>query len=350
MKTAWGQEINPIWGLPSLMKGEEELHRIIQSCPKTDLHVHVEGCMPPTERAERGASSREDEFFRCWRANIQSLRAPGDFERAAQGFVRGQIASGVVWTEAHISPPDCEMRDENPIPFETALRWWIEAFDRIKTTGFGVRLIVDLVRLYDPPRAARWLDLVFEAREALPGGEIIIGVGLGGPQDANPLMAYRDTISAARRQGLKFFAHAGEMGSAQDVEDAVFTLNADRVAHGIGLKGSLKARRKVVADRVAVESCPTSSVFLGAVPSILAHPIDGWMNEGILITIGSDDPCLFGTDLTWEYLQVARAFQWSPTVIMRVIENGFMVSTMDEGLKTNYIKSVESCFSGIKQQ
>jgi adenosine deaminase len=321
----------------------------VRAAPKVELHFHVEGAIQadPIERSHTDASdaqvSAEARFFQTWREAIDGLRTKDDFIRAAKSVVKGFESCRVVWAEVFVSPPDCEMRQHDPLPFSQALRWWVEAFGQASSAKCEVRLIVDLVRLYSLADAERWLSDLLEIRRS-PGGEQIIGVGLGGPQNSNPLRLYHDIFTRARREGLLCVAHAGEMCSGLDAGEAVFELAVDRIGHGVGLSANRDAYRRVLANRIPVESCPTSSVKTGACPDLRQHPVRGWVQDGLPVTISTDDAALFRTELTLEFLALHRAFGWKPETIARVIADGFLISTMPPEKAAAFAGEVQEVF------
>lgn len=288
--------------------------------------------------------SAESRFFQTWREAIGCLREAADFVRAARCVVSGFERTNVVWAEVFVSPPDCEMRPDGPLPFSQALRWWLTAFEQTASPKCEVRLIVDLVRLYPLADAERWLDELLEIRHS-PGGERIIGVGLGGPQDSNPLRLYHAVFNRARAEGLLCVAHAGEMGSGSDVGEAVFEIQADRIGHGLGFTANRDAYRSLLERRIPIESCPTSSAKTGACSDLRNHPLAEWVADGALVTISTDDAALFRTELTLEFLQLHRAFGWGSEVLAKLIANGFAASTMPETMRETYVAAGKEIFA-----
>jgi adenosine deaminase len=346
----WAKGCVPIFGTSELTDFEGRLVSAIRAAPKVELHFHVEGAIRtvplgrPHGCASNAQLSAEACFFQTWRDTIDSLRTKNDFIDAAKSVVAGFESCGVVWAEVFVSPPDCEMREKDPLSFAQALHWWLEAFNQVRSPKCEVRLIVDLVRIYSLSDAQRWFSELLEVRRS-SGAERIIGVGLGGPQNSNPLRLYRDIFQQARREGLLCVAHAGEMGSGLDVAEAVFELGVSRIGHGLGLSASDDAYRYTLQNRIPVESCPTSSVKTGACSDLLRHPIRNWVQDGLPVTISTDDAALFRTELALEFLAVHRAFDWKAKTIAKIISDGFTVSTMPSGKAGHFIREVESTFA-----
>lgn len=340
----WSAAARPRLGSVDLTAAERELIRVIRATPKTDLHIHVEGSVdpprPPTTPSAAG--SKESAFFARWFDVIAGLATTADFQRVAEQFAGRLRAAGVVWSEAFVSPPDLAMRPHHPIPFDHALRAWVRAFTAASSPATEIRLIVDLVRLYPPEDAARWLEELLAIRKE-PGGSIIIGIGFGGPADSRSLLDYASTIARARDAGLLVVAHAGEQGSANDVADAT-TLGVERVGHAIGLMFDAELYERARARGLVVESCPDSSIATGAVASFAEHPIDRWMRDGALVTLGTDDPALFDTELALQCLHLHRAFGWGPSEFERLFVNGALASRMPMSRRDALVASIGQSF------
>jgi len=347
----WSERACPLIGDSNLSEAENTLISQLQLAPKIELHLHLEGAIPCTDIFEiarnRGLSDvaevREklrfrgySDFFRAWFSTIDFLREASDFTFVVERFVERLERSGVVWAEVFVSPPDFEMRKKGPIAFSEVLKLWLDAFDRVKQSNVEVRLIVDLVRLYPPSNAARWLEEVIDLRSG-DGGERIVGIGFGGPENSTPLKFYKSVVRRARDEGLLCVAHAGECGSARDVEDAVFDLRIDRLGHALGLVSSDRAYSQVMQNRLPIEICPSSSIHTGMIEKISAHPIKHWFEDGCAVVIGTDDPSLFKTEMSMEYLHLHRAFGWGNKEFQRLLANSIEASLMPRS-KANAFK------------
>jgi aminodeoxyfutalosine deaminase len=139
----------------------------------------------------------------------------------------------------------------------------------------------------------------------------VVGIGLGGPEDGHPPEPYAEAFALAREGGLASVPHAGEGAGAASVRGALETLHADRIRHGVravedaGLVGELAGRGTVL------DVCPISNVRLGIVPSLGEHPLPQLVAAGIRCSISTDDPAIFGTDLTQDY-EAAASLGVSP--------------------------------------
>lgn len=348
----WAKGVKPIIGPVEVDFAELTLLRTLRQLPKCELHIHIEGSIHLDDvkqlankygrvesRPALQGFADYDSFFDAWFQTTALLREPADFLFVARGFVQRLQRAGVVWCEAFVSPPDLEMREHYPLSFSATLQAWIDALKSCDEVA--VRLIVDLVRLYPSQKAALWLDDLLRIRDQRQA-DSIIGIGLGGPQDANPLPDYRETIKRAKREGLLCVVHAGERGSISDVANAVFDVKADRLGHAIGLKNNPEAYEEVLLRQIPIEACPTSNIRLGCIDKIENHPVSRWFDDGALVTINTDDPAFLQTELCLEYLHLHRAFGWGEYEFRELIINGFRASKMPSRRRDEMIRTLKS--------
>ena len=130
---------------------------------------------------------------------------------------------------------------------------------------------------------------------------------LSGDESAQPIEVFAPIYRRAKASGLRLKAHVGEWGTADDVWRAVELLELDEVQHGIAASASPQIMRALADAGVRLNVCPTSNVMLGRVASLREHPIRRLFDAGVDVTIGTDDPLIFGCTLTTEFLALYRA-------------------------------------------
>ena len=149
---------------------------------------------------------------------------------------------------------------------------------------------------------------------ALEHRDSFIALDLADDEDAAPAKAFAPVFQKAHEKGLHITIHAGESNSPtspQNVIDAIETLHAQRIGHGLQIIKSAKALQLVKQKRIPLELCVTSNWLTNAVSDLSQHPIRELIAAGILICLNSDDPGIFGIDLTNDYhlLQQQYGFQ-----------------------------------------
>ncbi len=286
----------------------------IDRMPKVELHVHLEGAAEVDTLAALAAGNRIDlprdkiaaarrpggyasfdRFARALLMTVHCLRRPEDFELLAfhhgRAMQRRNIRyAEITWTPqlyGHLRLPADAMLDAlNAGRAQAAEAWGVE-----------MRWIPDLVRSYPGP-ALQVQAWACSAR-ARDGG--VVALGLGGPESEGLAPEIREAFARARAAGLPANPHAGEGAGPPSVWSALRDLSAVRIGHGVRAIEDPALLRHLAETGIALEVCPTSNVQLGIYPSYAAHPLKRLVEAGCRVTLNSDDPALFGSDLGGEY-------------------------------------------------
>ncbi len=155
----------------------------------------------------------------------------------------------------------------------------------------------------------------------------VVGVDLAGDEDNHPPEPFAPAFDFARDNGLGITVHAGEQTGAENVRIAVELLHANRIGHGIRIIDHPDIIELLVSRNIPLEISITSNYIVGAVPTLEEHPVCQLHKSGIPITINSDDPALFGIDLTGELEIYARICDAGPGEQVKrqldALEHGF---------------------------
>ncbi|KAA8883770.1 adenosine deaminase [Nocardia colli] len=128
-----------------------------------------------------------------------------------------------------------------------------------------------------------------------------VGFGLGGPELGAPRRRFRPAFEQARAHGLHAVPHAGETSDAGEIWSALRDLGAERIGHGIRAVTERRLLDYLAEQSITLEVCPTSNVRTGAVRALDRHPLPALLAAGVPVTLGADDPGMFGTSLNREY-------------------------------------------------
>jgi adenosine deaminase len=171
-----------------------------------------------------------------------------------------------------------------------------------------VNLVADLVRNFGPERGLRWLREIDEVKH-----QGVVGIGIGGSEQAFPPEPYAAVYREARERGFRTSAHAGEAAGPESVWGALRSLEVDRIGHGTRAIEDPQLVAFLAERRVPIEACPISNLRTGVVPSLAAHPIRALFDAGVMVTVNTDDPKMFHTSLEDEYDALAThlGFTWS---------------------------------------
>jgi adenosine deaminase len=182
--------------------------------------------------------------------------------------------------------------------------------------GVGMGLVVDVLRVVSEDDALMVTDWAIGGM-----GDGVVALGLAGPEEGNPPERYAAAFARARDAGLPGVPHAGETEGAASVRGALDALGAVRIGHGVRCLEDTDVVAVLRAEQIPLEVCPTSNVCLGVAPSLASHPLPRLLDEGLYVTINSDDPPMFGTTLTREYRVVAETFGFDASVLADFARN-----------------------------
>ncbi len=306
------------------------------SMPKVELHLHLEGAIPlpalwelverkggspglstPADLAQRFAYRDFAHFIETWVWKNQFLDNLPALEFAAEAVARHLADQQIVYAEAHFSPTDVGQYGLEPAGVALAIR---RGLDRVE--GTRVALIADLVRDTGPDRAARTLAQVAEV--AVSAG--IVGIGIGGSEAEYPPGPFAPVYRRGRELGFRLTAHAGEAAGPESVWGALRELDVDRVGHGVRSVEDPELVRYLVDRQVPLEVCPSSNLRTGIYAGWDQHPLPTLVAAGAMVTINTDDPAMFHTDLAGEYGHLVRDLGLAEDIVVDLAANAIDAS------------------------
>lgn len=292
--------------------------------PKVELHVHLEGAMRPAtllELARRNrvslpaddvAGLREwfhfrdfDHFVEIYVACSAALKRPEDFQLLVADFAADQERENVRYCEVNFTIGTHWL---NGLPIDEildAMTETIRAAERER--GVVIRLIPDIVRDVGNKTADPTLDWALEGAKR----GIVVALGLTGREAIHSSAPYAGHFDEAAKQGLHRTAHAGEHAGPGSIYSVLDDCHAERVGHGVRAIEDEALIGRLRRDRTPLELCPTSNLCLGLAPDLAHHPFDRLRRAGLELSVNTDDPALFNTDLSTEFLNLAATFDYS---------------------------------------
>ena len=144
------------------------------------------------------------------------------------------------------------------------------------------------------------------AHEAVEMG-VFQSIDLYSRQEVCPPEVMKPLFTKARAAGMKLKAHVGEFEDADEIRRTVEVLDLDEVQHGIAAVESVEVMRWLSEHQVRLNVCPTSNVMLGGVSDLASHPIRVLFDNGVPVTINTDDLMIFGQSVSEEYRNLYRA-------------------------------------------
>lgn len=290
-----------IAGLP---KAELHVHHVGSASPRivAELAARHPGVVPsdPAELAEFFTFRDFGHFIEVYLAVVDLIRTADDVELLTYEVAR-EMAEGqnLRYAELTCTPYTSVIRG---IPIEA----YTEAIESArvraeKDFGLVLRWIYDIPGESGLPAADATLAYALEHRV-----EALVGFGLGGPEIGVPRAQFQPHFDAARAAGLRSVPHAGETTGPETVWDAVRLLGAERIGHGTTSAQDPELLAHLAEAGIALEVCPSSNIATRAVESLDQHPVKRFREAGVMVTINSDDPPMFGTDLNKEYAIAAE--------------------------------------------
>ncbi|MFQ6053754.1 MAG: adenosine deaminase [Candidatus Bathyarchaeia archaeon] len=264
-------------------------------------------------------------FISVYSTVVDCITDEDQFERITYEMLEDDARCNVRYVEASFSAPDHVLRGLDYGRTLDAINRGVRRARR----DFGVEcnLRIDLVRNYGPEAGMEVLDLIEDK------GDNIVSIDIGGSEGRFPPEPYAPVYRRAREMGLHLVAHAGEAAGPESIWGAVRHLDVERIGHGVAAAKDLRLMGHLRERGVTVEACPVSNVRTAVVPSLREHPVRAFFDRGLSVTVNSDDPTMFGTDMDNEYLQLHRELGFTAPELFRLSLNAVDSSFLPEGRK-----------------
>ncbi len=326
--------------------------------PKAELHLHLEGTITPETLVE--LSRRHDaaplaleaaralyiypdfqHFLLTFKAVSERLQTPADFAFITREMIRALAAQGVVHAEVYISW-GILLRFKPHLPIEDVMNAVESArIEAERDFGTTVLWIIDAVRHFGLEEAATVFRLAAQLRATYPS---IVGIGIGGDEARGPAEPFRELYAEARDAGLHLTAHAGEStgpiaGPASIW--AALNIGAERIGHALAAQHDRDLLEVLATRQIPIEINLTSNIRTGCCPNFESHPLREYFEGGLMLTLNSDDPPMFGSDLLEEYILAQRLFAFSLDQMREFAANSVEASFLPPGRKLKLLAEVE---------
>jgi aminodeoxyfutalosine deaminase len=203
--------------------------------------------------------------------------------------------------------------------------------------GIVLRWIYDVPGEFGLPAADATLGYALDH-----GPESLIGFGLGGPEVGVPRPQFKPHFDAARAAGLHSLPHAGETTGPQTVWDALRDLGAERVGHGTSSAQDPALLAHLAEHRIPLEVCPSSNLATRAVATLAEHPLPAFVDAGVVVTINSDDPPMFGTTLNREYAVAAGLLDLDAAGVAELARTAVQVSFAPAEVRRRVLEEIDA--------
>lgn len=325
----------------------------LRGLPKAELHLHLEGSITPATLAE--LSKRHDarpltaeqarevyryhdfpSFLMSFKAVTERLLTAADYETITYAMLRDLAAQGVRHAEAYISVGILYHFARLDVDEVTA------AIERGRERGerdFGVSLlwIIDAVRHFGIEECTRVFQKAATLRQQYPS---VVGIGIGGDEARGPAQEFREIYAEAKAAGLHLTCHAGESVGPQSIWAAV-NIGAERIGHALTAQQDPDLIEVLAERQIPLELNVTSNLRTGCCPALHEHPVRRYFEEGLMVTLNSDDPPFFGADLLDEYVLAHEAFEFPLDALREIAANSIEASFLPPERKLALLGEVE---------
>lgn len=325
----------------------------LRGLPKAELHLHLEGSITPETLVE--LSLRNDphpltladaclvysytdfpSFLMSFKAVTERLHHPADYETITYNMLRDLAAQGVRHAEVYISIGILYHFGRLDVDEVMA------AIERGRLRGeqdFNLSLlwIIDAVRHFGLDECARVFRKAAELQHQYPS---VVGIGIGGDEARGPAQDFRELYAEAKAAGLRLTCHAGESTGPQSIWAAV-NIGAERIGHALSAQHDADLISVLVERQIPLELNVTSNLRTACCPSLDDHPVRRYFEDGLMVTLNSDDPPFFGANLLDEYLLAHRAFEFPLDQLREIAANSIEASFLPPERKLALLAEVE---------
>ena len=331
-----------------------DLRPFIAGLPKAELHVHHVGSASPRIVAELAARHPDSkvptdpdklaEFFTftdfahfidVYLSVVDVIRTPEDVRLLTFEVARDMARQNIRYAELTVTPYSSTRRGIDAQAFMDAIEDARKAAE--SELGVVLRWCFDIPGEAGLESAEETVRLALEHR---PEG--LVSFGLGGPEIGVPRPQFKPYFDRAIEAGLHSVPHAGETTGPETIWSALTDLRAERIGHGTSATQDPELLAHLAEHRIPLEVCPTSNIATRAVAHLDEHPIKAMVAAGCIVTINSDDPPMFGTDLNNEYAVAARLLELDERGLAALAKNAVEASFLDPAGKAALAAEIDS--------
>ncbi len=326
---------------------------LIKALPKAELHVHIEGTFEPELMfaiAQRNAieipyTSVEEvrqaynfhnlqSFLDIYYAGANVLIHEQDFYDLAMAYFEKCAEDHVVHTEMFFDP---QTHTDRGIAFDVVIQGLTRACrDAEQKWGITSHLIMCFLRHLSEEAAFETLE------QALAYKNQIIAVGLDSSEMGHPPSKFERVFAKARDEGFLVVAHAGEEGPAEYVWEALDLLKVNRVDHGVRSEEDPQLLQRLIQEKMPLTVCPLSNLKLCVVDDMQQHNIRRLLQQGVHVTVNSDDPSYFGGYMNDNFIAIADALDLTEQELKQLAINSFEASFISDQTKQKWIQQIQN--------
>lgn len=305
------------------------LEQFILSLPKAEVHLHLEGAVNLETLGElatrhglpsppAGLYRYQDflGFLKAFKSVCDHLCCPEDYELITYRLVQRLQAAGVRHAEIYVAAGVLLWQDK---PLEELFEGIDAGYRRAqRECGVTACWIFDATRQFGADAA---MEVVRRAARLRDRG--VVAIGIGGDENRGAPELFREVYAYARTEGLRLTAHAGETAGPESIWGALRALGAERIGHALTAIRDPHLVEYLAEKQIPVDICLSSNLRTGALKTLEEHPLRRYFDAGLLVSLSTDDPAMFETDLVREYALAHDALGFTRDELRRLAENSF---------------------------
>ncbi|MHB0819097.1 adenosine deaminase [Stutzerimonas stutzeri] len=308
------------------------MYNWLNTLPKAELHLHLEGSLEPEmlfSLAERNrislpwdnvdalrsayAFGNLQEFLDLYYRGADVLRTEQDFYDLTWAYLQKCEEQNVVHTEPFFDP---QTHTDRGIPFEVAMRGISDALaDGRELLGISSGLILSFLRHLPEEAAFKTLE------QAMPFRDAFFAVGLDSSEIGHPPSKFERVFAKARAEGFLAVAHAGEEGPPEYIWEALDLLKVSRIDHGVRAAENPRLIARLIEEQIPLTVCPLSNTKLRVFDDMSQHNILQLLEQGVKVTVNSDDPAYFGGYVTENFMALHESLGMTEEQARRLAQN-----------------------------
>ncbi len=329
-----------------------ELETFIRTIPKAELHLHIEGTLEPELKFElagrngvelpygsademREAYDFDDlsSFLAQYYEGMSVLLTQDDFQALAMAYFEKVASQGLVYVEMFFDP---QAHTSRGIDFDTVINGLRRAQQEAETSlGIRSQLIMCFLRDHSVESAFETLE------QAAAYRDWIVGVGLDSDERDNPPIKFREVFVAAREQGYRLTMHCDvdQQDTTEHIRQCLDEIGVERVDHGSNAIEDPALVEALRQRRIGLTNCPISNSYVG--DGTKAAEIRALHEQGVLVTVNSDDPAYFPGYVADNLLVLQREAGLTQDEVVQLVRNAFSISWLDEPMRQAYLDRVD---------
>lgn len=339
--------------------GIELMTEFIKRIPKAELHLHIEGSLEPElmfKLAQKNGISIPyktiDEVKQAYKfTNLQSfldiyyaganvLITEEDFYDLTWAYIKKCHEENIIHTEIFFDP---QTHTQRGISFKTVITGIKRALDDAKVEyNITSKIIMCFLRHLSQEDAFRTL------KESLCFKKDIFAVGLDSSELGNPPSKFKEVFEEAKKEGYFVVAHAGEEADASYIYEALDLLNVQRIDHGVQCIQSKELVSRLKKEQIPLTVCPNSNIELKVFQDYSEHNIKTLLDEGLNVSINSDDPAYFKGYLNQNFINLYENLDLRKDDIIKLAKNSFRGSFLKTDEKIYYIQKIDEFVNSYK--